>query len=223
MKRAIPLILLLLVLLPLPVKRAGAETGGYAVVPTEEIWFYREENTSSGLFLLPYSYCVRILEEGELFHRVQYGGRDGLPAQEGYCLRSDLLPIDFEPAHPCFVHTVTLTYRLENAPEGEAPPEVLEREAWFYGYYPQGSTRLLRVLLDGEWLLVNQRAPIDIPATNYLPSTEQPVPPKPEGALSPAAIAALCVLSAGAIAIAVLVVRGKRSPKPSSQDNSDLF
>lgn len=73
------LIAALLFLFPSPVLCVRAEEAAspaaevYAVAARNDVWLYAEENEESGLFLLPYTYYVRVEERGEEFSSVVYG------------------------------------------------------------------------------------------------------------------------------------------------------
>ncbi len=92
-----------------PVKTASAETLSevYAVAPTSDVWFYSEPLDNKGLFILPESYYVRILNDSDPFCQVQYLNKTG------YCKRSDLLFVDFVPARPFLLYDYTLSYSME--------------------------------------------------------------------------------------------------------------
>ncbi|MGN1076956.1 MAG: hypothetical protein ACI4ST_00415 [Candidatus Gallimonas sp.] len=192
----------------------------YAVAASDEVWFYAETDETSGLFLVPYSYCVRIVGESGNFVQAEYGGKDGLPVQKGYCLRDGLLFLDYEPERPFFVHLVKLVYKLETPAQEELS---YSREAYFYGYYPSGSARYLRVLLDGELVLVGEAEPLSIPTTDYIPSqkTNSPAAETGSSRLSALQIVIVCIACAATVVVAVLVMRGKK-PVQSPDERAEL-
>ena len=69
--------------------------------PRNDVWLYAEENEESGLFLLPYTYYVRVVERGEPFSAVVYG-TDEAPyrAVKGYCKTELLTFVGFVPSAP---------------------------------------------------------------------------------------------------------------------------
>ena len=46
--------------------------GGYACIRTDNAYFYQTKHNDSGLFLLPESYFVKILETGETYCKIEY-------------------------------------------------------------------------------------------------------------------------------------------------------
>ena len=221
MKRVIPIFCICFLLFaPLSAKRAGAEELRYAVAASEEVWFYAEADETSGLFLIPCSYCVRIVGESGNFVQAEYGGKDGLPVQTGYCLRDKLILLDYEPEHPFFVHLVKLIYKLETPAREELS---YSRDAYFYGYFPSGSARYLRVLLDGELVLIGETEPLSIPMTDYIPSqqTVSPAAQTSSSRLSALQIVVICVACAAAVVVAVFVMRGKK-PVQSPDERAEL-
>lgn len=230
MKRVFPMIAMiaLLIFMPQPqrAKAKAEEEPLYAVVAAEQVWFYEEADESTGLFYLPYTYCVKVLEEGSFFCRVQYGGADGLPALTGYCRKETLVSIDYAPEHPFLIQSVSLVYRLENpSAAGGNGSDVIERTALLYGYAPINSIYHWYVSLDGANFYVSEKSAPVYALTDYLPSAEPEPPPvtaeEETGGISAVQIVVICVASAAAVAVAVFVARGKKTGQ-TAEERSDF-
>ena len=212
---------ILLALFPPAPLSAAAETQRYAVAPTEDVWFYAGEREEDRLFLLPCTYYVRVLEEGETYSAVEYAA-DAAPYKKllGYCRTDLLLFVDFIPARPYLVREVTLTYRLPDAGSlGSEEFSAMQRTFAYYGERTERGQRYYYVY-DGETF---GYVPADEPLAyerndDYLQAvsgeTEQNPAPETENA-SPngVQIAVICVVCAAAVVVAVLVLRGKKPPQ----------
>lgn len=80
-------------------KQAQASTE-YARVLNEETPFYSDPDLRSVKFYLPYSYFVRVVNEGVDATRVCYMENYDAPAREGYIKTCDLFVCDYTPEAP---------------------------------------------------------------------------------------------------------------------------
>ncbi len=232
MKRVIPFLILAAVLL-LPFsspKRALAEeaiTEQYAVAAKSDVWFYSAENEESGLFLLPYTYYVKVLRRGTLFSAVQYLD-DVAPYKSisGYCKTDDLTFVDFIPERPYLRREITVSYTVENpngSLMGKGTFDKIEKRFIYYGTSYLGTARYFYVYADGvfDYVPAAQEILFDL-NTDYLhPSSggiagEDDASAKQPG-LSGVQIAIICVAAVAVAAIAVIVLRGKK-PAPLPQE-----
>lgn len=223
MKR-IPLILLVFaLLLPAASVRADAETARYAVADAQDVWFYAEPDEKSGLFLIPYTYYVRVLSEGPVYCAAEYLD-DSPPYRKitGYCKRDKLTFVDFVPERPYLRRVVTLTYTLSDSPAlgvGKGAFNAVSRDFVYYGACYAGTLLYWYVYADGIFDYVP--APEDLVYdlnTDYLVQAgpAEPAEPAPEG-LSPAHIAVICLLCVAAALLAVFILRGKK-PSPAPEE-----
>ena len=220
----------LLFLFPFPILRASAEEAGktpaaevYAVAARNDVWLYTEENEESGLFLLPYTYYVRVLERGEEFSAVVYG-EDAAPYRtvEGYCKTEMLTFVDFIPERPFLKLEVTVTYTVPGPSEmGNGTFDEIERTFHYYGTSYLGTQRYFYVLSDGVFDYIPAARDVNYELnTDYLEETVAPAPDGPSPEAEPSGltgwqIAALTLGILAVAAIAFFVLRGKRSPVPS--------
>lgn len=219
-----------LLLPPLPLSVSDEELPApasevYAVAARSDVWLYAEESEESGLFLLPYTYYVRVLERGEEYSSVVYG-EDIAPYRtvEGYCKTDMLTFVGFIPERPFLKLEVTVTYTVEGAASemGNGTFDEIERTFHYYGTSYLGTRRYYYVLSDGVFDYIPAERDVTFELnTDYLAETVAPVPeepaPEPSAALSPVGIAALIVGIAALSAIVFFVLRG-RKPAPSDEE-----
>lgn len=229
------LIAALLLLFPAPVLTASAEETSpppaaeeYAVAARNDVWLYAEEDEKAGLFLLPYTYYVRVLERGEEYCAVVYG-EDAAPYRtvEGYCKTEMLTFVDFIPERPFLKLEVTVTYTVPGTSSemGNGTFDEIERTFHYYGTSYLGTQRYFYVLSDGVFDYIPASRDVNYELnTDYLTETSGPADetpaPEPAESDSPSGwqIAALSVGIAAVAAIAFFILRGKRSPSPPEAD-----
>lgn len=208
-----------------PVKTASAETLNevYAVAPTSDVWFYSEPLDNKGLFILPESYYVRILNDSDPFCQVQYLNKTG------YCKRSDLLFVDFVPARPFLLYDYTLSYSMENGSSvGNGIFDSIERTVSYYGSFLYGTETYYYVCADGLYDYVPKTQEIIYEHnTDYLtPSSSDNnsdnSQPSKSGKLSGVEIAVICIVCAATVAVAFFVLRGKKPSVIHSDEQADF-
>ena len=234
MKALILLMAVLLLAPALPLPASAEETAPeprevYAVAARADVWLYAEENEDSGLFLLPYTYYVRVLERGEEYSAVIYG-EDAAPYRtvEGYCKTDMLTFVDFVPERPFLKLEVTVTYTVPGSSSqmGNGTFDEIERTFHYYGTSYLGTQRYFYVLSDGVFDYIPAARDVNYELnTDYLTETVAPAPEEepeaaPPSGLSALEIAALVLGVVAVAAIAFFVLRGRKSPAPS--DESDF-
>ncbi len=234
MKALILLMAVLLLAPALPLPASAEETAPeprevYAVAARADVWLYAEENEDSGLFLLPYTYYVRVLERGEEYSAVVYG-EDAAPYRtvEGYCKTDMLTFVDFVPERPFLKLEVTVTYTVPGSSSqmGNGTFDEIERTFHYYGTSYLGTQRYFYVLSDGVFDYIPAARDVNYELnTDYLTETVAPAPEEeptaePSSGLSALEIAALVLGVVAVAAIAFFVLRGRKSPAPS--DESDF-
>ncbi len=229
-------LLLALILLFLPISRpavggqrraASADELRYAVAADSNVWFYTAESESARLFLLPETYYVRVLFEGEVYTAVEYLVNDD-PYRKimGYCRTDAITPVSFIPARPFLKKIVSVTYTIpDNGGFGDEDFYDIRKTFVYYGKRYENGQLYLYVLSEGKFGFI----PADIEPEferndDYLtvpsgPASSDKEPSSSDmGGTSTVQIVAICLASAAAIAIAVLVVRGKRRPPAPPED-----
>ncbi len=234
MKRIALLFALLFALLPLPLstlRASAAEETRYAVAADTNVWFYAGESEERRLFLIPHTYYVRVLHEGEVYTAVEYLV-DRAPYRKvmGYCRTDALTFVNFVPVRPYLFKEVTVSYRLPDG--GGLSSESfadIERTFLYYGSRYEMGQLYYYVLYGDEfgYIPATQEPEFD-KNTDYLTvpdetpaggETEPPAEsPSPSGP-SVLQIVLICAVCAVAVGVAALVLRGKRhAPPPDEAD-----
>lgn len=226
------ILLALLPVLPSAASPLSAAAAGeqYAYVPDGDVWFYAGESESSRVFLLPKTYYVKILGEGEKYCRVEYLV-DEAPYKKvtGYCRTEDIIPVDYVPARPYLKKQITLSYSL---PEGTGSLggsfSSVEKTFVYYGLRYDGAKLYYYVLSDGtfDYISAESEAVFDLNTdySEYMASIDASAQgggtgeTPPAGNPNAAVIAVICIACAAAVAVAVFVVKGKRTPPPDDQE-----
>lgn len=151
----LPLLYFLYTLLPVfpPAATAQADVlsqpvaGGYACVLTDSVFFYTEKNDKRGLFLLPKSYFVKILEPGNEFCKVEYLYDDSYVKKlVGYAKTNELSFVDYVPKRPYLYRIFDVSYTLDDALAGEEFLDQITVTCAYYGDYTVGSETYCYVL-----------------------------------------------------------------------------
>lgn len=218
------LILLSAVCFPQPVSASAEESvPQYAVADGKSIWFYSEPNEESGLFILPYTYYVLVISEGQTYCAVRYlDDVSPYKAITGYCKTEELTFVDFIPERPYLRKELTVTYSITNSSGftmGNGSFDTLEKTYLFYGTSYLGTARFYYVYSDGvfDYIPATQEITYEL-NTDYLTAaaagTDSDAEPSAEG-VSVLQIVVICLIVAAVVAVALFVLRGK---KPVPQD-----
>ena len=219
MKRFLPLILCLAcLLLPAAPLRAAAEEAERFAVALGDVWFYERADEESKLFLLPETYYVRVLEEGETYCTVEYQ-TDDPPYRRllGFCRTDALTFVGHVPARPYLRKQIRVTYSLPDGGElGSGEFTSVERTFVYYGDRTEGGQLYLYVLSgDTFGYLPAEHTPDFERNDDYLTDVsgeaEEPLP----GQNAPNAVQIVVIVLAciAAVAVAVILARGKKPPR----------
>ena len=220
MKRYLLLGLLLAAMLLLPVRSqpAAAEGGQYAVA-VGEVWFYTSADESAKLFVLPETYYVRILDSGGEYCTVEYQADDA-PYKKilGYCRTDALTFVDFTPMRPYLRKQITVTYTLPEAGDlGTGEFTSYERTFVYYGDRYEEGQLYLYVLLGDTFGYIPADAPPEYERnTDYLEDVSGEVQEPPaagDDSVTALQIAVIVLACVAAIAVAVILLRGKHPPR----------
>lgn len=224
MKGLISLALLVVLVACVPVRRlpAHAEEEEYAVAAQTDVWFYAAENEDSGLFVLPYTYYVRVLRRGTAYTYVQYLVDEApYKAVTGFCRTDKLTFVDFVPARPYLKRELTATYRIENpagSTLGNGAFDKVERTFAFYGESFAGTARFYYVYADGVFGYIPATQDVLYELNDDYLASAAPSPaetqPSAEPALTGVRIAVFAVVGVTLLVVAVFVLRGKKAPQP---------
>lgn len=220
MKKLIPILFALLLFLPVKTAAAHADGLRYAVAADSNVWFYTGESEEEKLFLLPETYYVRVLYEGETFSTVEYLVNDP-PYRKlvGYCRTAALTFVDFIPARPFLRREVTLTYSLPASGTLGDTFGSVERTFVYYGSRYENGQLYYYVLADGQFGFVPAAEELVFEKNDDFLS----VPSAPVGgsedasgtgtaSKAPTALQIVLIVLAcvAAVVIAILVLKAKR-------------
>ncbi len=210
-------------------EEAGAsETPAYARIEQDGTYLYRSPNAGAGLFVLPQSYFVRLTGEAGDYYTVEYlSGTAGRTAVYGYCLRSQVTPVDYLPETPYLCYAVDVTFRTDGdagLPTGFITDYTVS--APYYGSFRFGSSTYYYVELNGAFGYVPATAcsALDYPLNTE--HTEAPVEqqppaeeePAPEGGLGTLGIVLLCVLGAAGLGLLYFLFRPAHKKRSASRE-----
>ncbi len=214
-------------LLSPPSLTAGAETKEqYAVATTDSVYLYQEKTEDSGLFLIPHTYYVKILSVEEDYCKVEYHTeREDYQAVVGYCKTDELLFVNFIPERPYLVYELSVTYSLPTQgsfPSVDGAFSTVTVNYLFYGEFPIGSAKYYYVYGNGAFGYLPATQAVDYEKnTDYLtalPSPPSTAPDVEAGESSASTVFVLVALALSAAVIALLALRGKRSPSTLKEE-----
>lgn len=207
---------------------AGSEAPAYARIEQDGVYLYRSPSANAGLFVLPRSYFVRLAGESGEYYIVEYlTGTQGRTAVRGYCLQSEVTPVDYTPETPYLWYTVDVTFRT--AADAGLPTGFITEytvSAPFYGTFRFGSSTYYYVELDGAFGYVPATAcslldyPLNTEHTEVPTTQEEEPQPQPQenGGLGVAGIVLLCVLGAAGLGLLYFLFRPAHAKKSASRD-----
>lgn len=211
---------------PLSFHLAAAEAfvaDSYACILSDEAFFYSAKDEKRGVFLLPKTYYVKILEADEEFCRIEYLYDDAYVQKlVGYAKTSDLTPVPYVPKRPYLYRLVEVSYTIDggNAQNSGFLDRITVTCA-YYGDYRIGSETYSYILRDGSFGYIPKPADLSFEInTEYAEweaanaeqeKNEEEEQPKEQA--SPAQIAILIALCLLVPVLAALILRpSKRSP-----------
>jgi hypothetical protein len=195
-------------------------TGDYACILSDDVFFYTATDGRKGLFLLPKSYYVRLLEYRYDYCKVEYQTDISAKRLVGYVATDKLTFVDYIPSRPYLYYVFDLRYTIENASTDSQFLTEITVSCIYYGDYVIGSERYCYVLRGDEFGYVPKPATLsyeeneeyaDYVASLQPDSTPTPdtVPPSAKEN-SPAQIAILVVICLLVPILAALILKPPR-------------
>lgn len=129
------------------------KTGDYACILTDSVFFYSTADEKRGMFLLPRTYYVRLLEYGNEYCRVEYlQDSEKTKRLVGYAKTNELTFVDYQPTRPYLYYLFEIKYRLDDSDIANSDflTEIVLTCA-YYGDYKIGSETYCYVLRGGEF------------------------------------------------------------------------
>ncbi len=196
--------------------------GSYACILYENTFFYSEPNESKGIFLLPVTYYVKLIEYGVEYCRTEYLYDDTqVKKLTGYVKTELLTFVDYLPKRPYFFHVFDLSYRIdENVVEDPDFLDEITVSCAYYGDYKIGSKTYCYVLRDDSFGYVPKPLGLTVREnTEYAEYLASLTPVESAGSVSttrgdssPAQIAILVALCLLVPVLAALILKPPRRP-----------
>ena len=216
---------------PIPMSAINSPTtvaptvGSYACVLGDNTFFYTAADEKSGLFLLPKTYYVRLLNYQAEYCKIEYQSDDGnLKRLIGHARTADLTFVDYTPKRPYLYYTFDLHYKIEDTTQLDSTfLTEISLSCVYYGDYIVGSERFCYVLRGDEFGYVPKPTSLyyedNDEYADYLASL-QPDPEIPDASSStteeksnsPAQIAILVAICLLVPVLAALVLKPPRRP-----------
>ncbi len=204
-------------------------SGDYACI-LEDAFFYSVPDENHGVFLLPQTYYVRLLEYGTDYCKIEYGS-DGSHTQKlvGYAKTKALTFVNYVPVRPYLTYLFDVTYSLDGADDSAFLNQITMTCA-YYGDYKVGSKTYCYVLREGEFGYVPKPASLafeenyeyadylDSLQTNASASVGNPPSAPSAASATPLQIATLVALCLLVPLLAALVLRPPRKPPYETED-----
>ncbi len=198
----------------------GGETqtlSSYARATSREAYFCTSADLATGIFAVPYTYCVEILSEEGDWYRVKYAEDYGIyRAVYGYVQKSDFEVLSEAPQTVYLYKSVSVTFS-QDAPAGNLPViDDITVTAAFYGSYYSGAAGYSYVLCDDSFGYIvgaNEDYPLILPEDDAADTEDDAQPNNSVTVVAAVVIGALALL-----ALALLVLSGKKRPKHTHED-----
>ena len=196
------------------------ESGSYACILSDS-FFYSAPDERRGLFLLPKTYFVRLIEYGEDYSKIEYLTDENNTKQlTGYAKTQTLTFVNFTPARPYLYYSFDVRYRIDGS-EGEKEDFLTEITftCAYYGDYKVGSETYCYVLRGEEFGYVPKPTTLSYEEnTEYqdylatLSPSSSSTAEHSDRASSPAQIAILIALCLLVPVLAALVLKPPKRP-----------
>ncbi len=196
--------------------------GDYACILQEGTFFYSAPDEGKGLFLLPVTYYVKLLDYGGEYCRVEYLYDDAQAKRlVGYVKTSLMTFVSYLPQRPYFYCVFDLSYKIEETLlDDDAFLNEITISCAYYGDYKIGSKTYCYVLRGDSFGYVPKPATLVVRKNTeyeeYLAQQAPPVNAEPtpdtQGSSSPAQIAILVALCLLVPVLAALILKPPRRP-----------
>ena len=90
--------------------------GSYACILSDSTFFYSSADGRRGVFLLPKTYYVRLIEYGADFCKIEYLSDEGeYKKLTGYARTAELTFVDYVPKLPYLYYSFDVSYRIDDS------------------------------------------------------------------------------------------------------------
>lgn len=203
--------------------------GDYACILSDDVFLYSEADERRGLFLLPKSYYVRLIEYRSDYCKVEYQ-RDESDAKRvvGYARTEDLTFVEYLPLRPYLYYTFEVKYRIEDTQTTDSSfLTEITVSCVYYGDYRVGSETYCYVLRGNEFGYIPKPVGLSFDEnTEYADYLASLTPPEPERSdepsesnqTSPVQIAILIAICLLVPVLAALIIKPPRRPPYETED-----
>ena len=137
---------------PRTVANAQADADAYACILDADTYFYTTQDETRGLFLLPKTYFVKIVEYGEYFCLVEYlSDSQTTKKLSGYVKTDKLTFVDFVPYMPYLYHSLEVRYVIDGSPQDSSFLSSVTLRFAYYGDYVVGTKTYCYVLRENTF------------------------------------------------------------------------
>lgn len=204
--------------------------GAYACI-VEETFFYSVPDDNSGLFLLPRTYYVRLLEYGYTYSKIEYLTDDAYTKKlVGYARTEDLTFVDYVPVRPYLYYLFDVTYTLDSGSANNSTfLDKITMTCAYYGDYKIGSKTYCYVLRETQFGYIPKPPTLvfeenteyaeylkELEASASAPSEPQEDEPQ-KSSVSPMHVAILVALCLLVPLLAALILKPPRRPPYESE------
>ena len=207
-----------------PVRADSPPADVYACVLYDDAFFYATKDENQGLFVLPKTYFVKVLQTEEEYTKIEYQ-TDSEHAKKltGYAKTSKLTTVDYIPKTPYLSLTFDIKYKLDDTSLDPSFLNELIITCAYYGDYKIGSKTYCYVLRGDDFGYVlkptaltyaeNPEYAERLQSQNTSAPTDDTETPMPTQAnTSPAEIAILVALCLLVPVLAGLILKSPRKP-----------
>ena len=206
-------------------------TGTYACILSDNTFFYANADGKRGLFLLPKSYYVRLVEYRPDYCKVEYQTDVGDTQKViGYARTEDLTFVSYTPQRPYLYYVFDLRYKIEDTTQTDSTfLTEITLSCTYYGDYVVGSEIYCYVLRGDAFGYVPKPVTLQYEENteyaDYLASLQpppdvstDPTEDEQQGNSSPAQIAILVAICLLVPILAALVLKPPRRPPYETDD-----
>lgn len=139
-----------------PVATAASQpppSGSYACICTDDVYFYSVPSDHRGIFLLPKTYYVKILDYQSEYCKIEYLYDDVSTRKIiGYVKTSQLTFVDYLPRRPYLYYVFEVEYHIGDGNTGDSGfLDTLTATCAYYGDYQIGTQTYCYVLRDNTF------------------------------------------------------------------------
>jgi hypothetical protein len=201
--------------------QSDAPFGSYACILSDDVYFYSTADTRRGLFLLPKTYYVKLLDYQSDFCRVEYLYDDVFTKKlTGYVQTDQLTFVDYVPKRPYLHYVFDVKYQIDDKQMNDSAfLNQITMSCAYYGDFRIGSETYCYVLRGDVFGYVPK--PLNLAYeenTEYADRTTQPDTPAVEQptttptSSSPAQIAILVTLCLLVPVLAAFILKPSKRP-----------